>query len=165
MLITVTPATVEPVTLADAKADIRMTHSADDALITRQIASARQTVEMWTGVALAAAVYQQTFGNVRDGVTLPLLPATVASVTQIVDDARVALTEYTTDAVIGRVYFTAADSVVVQFQTVPGNVPAPLLTAILLLVRREYEASPDEQHKLYEAALASAHIYRRNVGL
>jgi hypothetical protein len=165
MLITVTPATVEPVTLAEAKADIRMTHSADDAMIARQITSARQTVEMWTGVALSDAVYQQTFGNVRDCVTLPLLPATVASVTQIVDNVRVALTDFTDDMLIGGVYFARADSVVVEFQTVPGNVPAPLLTAILLLVRREYEAAPDEQHKLYEAALATAHPYRRNLGV
>ena len=165
MLITVTPATVEPVTLLEAKADIRMTHSADDALIARQITAARQLVEMWTGVALAGAVYQQTFGNACDGVTLPLLPATAVSVTQIVDNARVALTDFTDDLVLGRVYFTRADSVVVEFQTVPGNVPAPLLTAILLLVRREYEAAPDEQHKLYEAALATAHPYRRNLGV
>ena len=165
MLITVTPATAEPVTLADVKADIRMTHSADDALISRQITSARELVERWTGVALADAVYQQTYGNACHGVTLPILPAIVDSVTHIVDGVRVPLADYTEDAATGWVGFTRGNSVVVEFEAVPGSVPAPLCTAILLLVRREYEASPNEQQQLYDAALMTAHPYRRILGV
>ncbi len=165
MLITVTAAVAEPVTLVEAKADIRMTHSADDALISRQITAARETVEQWTGRALAAATYQQTYGYACRGVTLPLLPATVVAVTNIEDDVRVPLTGYTQDAILGWVGFTSGDSVVVEFTTAPGEVPQPLKSAILFLVRREYEASPDEQHKLYEAAMLMAWSYRRNLGV
>ena len=165
MLITVTPATTEPVTVEEAKADQRMTHSVDDDLIERQITSARETVEQWTGVALAAATYQQTYGDACHGVTVPLLPATVDAVTQIVDGERVALADYTSDAVIGWVGFPRATSAVVEFTTAPGNVPEALKTAILLLVRREYEADSDEQRKLWEAALATAWPYRRSLGV
>lgn len=166
MLITVTAATVEPVTVEEAKADLRLTHSADDALIARQIASARSTVESWTGLALAAATYQQTFGDTCGPVELPLLPATVGEVTYIDDDARVPFADYTADEIVGLVAFDGSQltSVVVQFTTVPADISEPLKTAILLLVRAEYEAAPDDAEKLRDAALRTAYPYRRNLG-
>lgn len=165
MLITVIPATAEPVSVEEAKADLRMTHSADDDLIARQVSSARSTVEQWTGLALAAATYQQTYGDVYGPVTLPLLPATVDAVTHIDDDERVAVDPFTTDAVLGLVDFDGlSQSVVVEFTAAPGPVPEPLKTAILLLVRAEYEAAPDDAAKLRDAALRTAYPYRRNLG-
>lgn len=166
MLITVTAATVEPVTVAEAKADLRMTHSADDALIGRQITSARSTVEQWTGLALAAATYQQTFGNTCGPIAVPLLPATIDAVTNLVDDIRVPVVGYAVDDVAGFVRAGAyADSLVVEFTTAPGVVPEPLKSAIIMLVRREYEADPNEQQKLWDSALNCAHTYRRNLGV
>lgn len=165
MLITVTAATAEPVTVAEAKADLRMTHSADDALIGRQIASARAIVEQWTGVALAAATYQQTYGDSYGPLELPLLPATVASVTSLTDGVRGVLAGYTVDAVTGRIVSGYGQSLVVEFTTTPGVIPAPLKSAIMLLVRREYEADADEQANLWAAALNCAHMYRRTLGV
>lgn len=164
MLIPVIPATVEPVTLAEAKADLRMTHDADDALISSQIASARATVEGWTGLALAAATYRQTYGDVSAPVGLPLLPAVVDNVTSVTDGVREPVSDYTADDVAG-VVRASGRSVVVEFTTAPTPLLPQLRTAILLLVRREYEASPDEQAKLFDAALATAFQCRRNLGV
>jgi len=165
MLITVTAATVEPVTLAEAKADLRMTHSEDDVLIGRLIASARAIVEQWTGVSLAAATYQQTYGDSYGPLEVPLLPATVSSVTHLTDNVRGVLAGYVADGVTGSIASGYGKSLVVEFTTAPGVIPAPLKSAILLLVRREYEADPDEQGKLWNTALACAHMYRRTLGV
>lgn len=164
MLITVTAATEEPVTLEEAKADLRMTHSSDDGLIERQITSARETVEQWTGWALAAATYKQTYGNVCVA-SLSLLPATIVEVTALEDDVRVATTEYTADEIVGQITFDElALSAVVEFTTDPSPVSETLKSAILLLVRAEYEASPEQAEKIRANALALCYPLRRTLG-
>ena len=47
-----TPPTVEPVSLAEAKAHLRVTHNDDDTYISTLINSARSTVEQFCGIAL-----------------------------------------------------------------------------------------------------------------
>lgn len=47
-----TPPAIEPVTLAEAKAHLRVGDMADDALITTLITAARQVAEQWLGRAL-----------------------------------------------------------------------------------------------------------------
>ncbi|TAA20297.1 head-tail connector protein [Pseudoxanthomonas winnipegensis] len=153
-MLTITPATAEPVTLEQAKADLRMTHDADDGLISRQITSARETVEQWTGLALGDATYTELL---QSGETLQLIPATVQSLTR--DGEAVA---FTNDG-FGRLCF-AGGPAVVTFQGAPQYIPEPLKTAMLLLVRREYEVSIEQQQVAYSAALAMAWPYRRNLG-
>ncbi|GJL97507.1 MAG: hypothetical protein DHS20C06_13240 [Hyphobacterium sp.] len=55
----VTPPTVEPVTLSDAKAFLRIGTDHDDDLILQLIASARQRVEAETGRALISRTYRE----------------------------------------------------------------------------------------------------------
>lgn len=57
-----TPPAAEPVTLAEAKAHLRVSDEADDALIARAIAAARQMAETQTGRAFVT----QGFRLVRD---------------------------------------------------------------------------------------------------
>jgi uncharacterized phiE125 gp8 family phage protein len=51
-LILTSPPAVEPVSLADAKAHLRVTHTDNDAVISALISSARRQVERRTGLAL-----------------------------------------------------------------------------------------------------------------
>lgn len=50
----------EPITLADAKAQLRVDHTGDDPLITGLIATARQAAEARTGRALVTQQWRQT---------------------------------------------------------------------------------------------------------
>ena len=104
MLRLMTAATVEPVSLDEAKAHLRLTDSEEDALIRAYITAAREVVERQTGYALAEATYAWSGEDVEE---IPLLPAQRTSQE-------------------GEKPFV--------FVTHPGPVPAPLRAAILLLV-------------------------------
>lgn len=64
---------IEPVELAEAKAHLYVTHNADDAMIEALIASARETVERHTGLALVDADYAWT----QESAEVPLRPSEV----------------------------------------------------------------------------------------
>lgn len=106
MLRVVTQATVEPVTLDEAKFQLRVDDNDSDALIGALITAAREVVERQTGYALAAASYEWTPEGDRTD-PLPILPGTATS----------AVGEYP-----------------ILFTTSPGVVPAALKAAILLLI-------------------------------
>lgn len=110
MLRTVTAATAEPVSVAEAKQRLSAIHSADDTMIADMIVAARETVERVTGYALAIASYEWTpEGDRRE--PLPIWPGTVTS---------------------------AVGAYPVLFTSAPGPVPGPLRDAILLLVGDMY---------------------------
>lgn len=111
MLTIITAATVEPITLAQAKAHLRVAHDGDDALITAIIAAAREAVELETGRALAVASYEWT-PDCKGQTQLPLTPVTI----------------------------TSADGVLpVAFTTAPAVVPAALISVMLLMIGHLYE--------------------------
>jgi uncharacterized phiE125 gp8 family phage protein len=58
-LILTTPPAVEPVSLAEAKAHLRVTHADDDSYISTLIVSARRCVEMRTGLRLITQTWSQ----------------------------------------------------------------------------------------------------------
>lgn len=55
-----TPPAVEPVTLDEAKAQLRVTYDQEDALIAGLITAARQRIEAELGVALIATAFRET---------------------------------------------------------------------------------------------------------
>lgn len=163
MLSTITPATEEPVTLAEAKAQLRVTHAEDDALIGRLITGAREIVEQQTGRALAVAGYRYT-GTLR---MLPLVPATVTAVEALQSDG----VTWAADADVGydadRNLLTGTTRCQhkVDFTTEPGEIPQALKDAILLRVQANYEANPDEAPKLEQTAYRMAFPWRLNLGV
>jgi uncharacterized phiE125 gp8 family phage protein len=143
MLIVTTAATVEPVTLAEAKAHLRVTHSSDDDLITALIPAAREAVEQATGRALAAAAYRwASEDDINTALRLPLWP--VATVTAVSyedgDGARQTMdpADYTLDGDRSLVTIDEPPDYGVRwsvsFTVAPANVPVAVKHAILLLV-------------------------------
>lgn len=148
-----------PVTLAEAKAHLRVTSGAEDALITALIAAATDHLDGWSGV-LARALVTQTWKlwldewPVDDAIQIPLGPLqSVASVTYLHPDSGVATAvdaaSYVVDTVsadgwvvpaAGFAWPTPKDAInAVEVTFVCGHglaadVPPALKAAILLLV-------------------------------
>lgn len=79
----------EPITLAEAKAHLRVVSTAEDDLITALVMASRQHVESWTGRALLAQTWRLTMDDFPRQSALPIeLPggrATSVSVVKYVD--------------------------------------------------------------------------------
>jgi uncharacterized phiE125 gp8 family phage protein len=73
----------EPITLAEAKAHLRVDISDDDALIATQIAAARQWVEAQTGRALITQSWRLTLDAWPEGDAVSLVRPPVQAVTAI----------------------------------------------------------------------------------
>lgn len=142
MLIVTTAATVEPVTVAEAKAHLRETGTENDTLIGGLITAAREAVEMNTGRALAAAAYRwASEDDIEVLMHLPLWPvATVTAVSyEDADGARqtMAVDDYTLDGDRATVAIVPPDygvNLSVSFTVAPSNIPVALKQSILLLV-------------------------------
>jgi uncharacterized phiE125 gp8 family phage protein len=63
------PPVAEPVTLDEAKAVLRVTDNAEDALIQRLIRAARQRIEAALGLSLITTTYRETLDLWSDGLT------------------------------------------------------------------------------------------------
>lgn len=138
---------VEPVTLVEAKAHLRVFHSSDDALISGQIAAARQYAENFTGRALVIASWRQTL----DWFCTPIRPALwpVSEIDAITyldsDGVRQALdaSAYAFDGDRNTIRPTGSwptgSEVNVDFSTNPQDVPAAIKAAMLLVMADLYE--------------------------
>src|SRR5215213_2973580 len=158
--ILLTPPAVEPVTVADAKAYLRVEHSDDDAVIGALIAGARSHIKAQTRRALIT----QTWRLIRDAwpgdgriavVPSPLQQITAARVyrldgtTQALDPQAFVSDLSATPAIIsflswslpppGRAVAGIEIDVEVGYGSGPSNVPEPLRQAIKLLVAHWYE--------------------------
>jgi uncharacterized phiE125 gp8 family phage protein len=151
--ILVTPPTEEPVTLEMVKAQSRITHTLDDALLLVYIASARDYLEIVTRRQFLAATYQWTGFQQPPG-TLVLDRSPLQSVSEIAvmsgmsvesildpttymilpgtDPAAIALLTPVAATALLRVTFVAGWSM-------PEVMPPSLVQAMLLLVAHWYE--------------------------
>lgn len=117
----ITPPTVEPITLVDAKKHLRVDHSDDDTQINLFITAARSHVERWCGRALITQTWEMTIDAFPGGIlsctptlctrpsaTTPEIKIPLPPLQQIVsikyfnpsgDETTLPDTEYTADTV------------------------------------------------------------------
>lgn len=161
--------TVEPISLAEAKSHLRVTHSTEDLIIAMYVSAAREDIEKWTARALVTQTWELVLDEFpADEIQLPKPP--LQSVTSIkYDDGNgieqtLDVSEYTVDNVSepGWVVptptgwpstFEGINSVRIRFvagylsgnspEDLAAGVPGPLKAAILLQLGRMYENRED----------------------
>ncbi len=160
-----TPPSVEPISLAEAKAHLRVTHADDDIYINTLITAARSTVEQFCGLALL----QQSWSVFHDawpelGVfSLPLAP--VLAITDLLiygeDDVAAVLdpAHYVLDSAsrpcrlvlrqgrnfptLGRRVNGIEIKLNAGFGATADSVPAPIKQALLIIVADWYASRGD----------------------
>ncbi len=144
------PATTEPVGLPTAKAHLRVTEAAEDALIQQYIAAARRLVEHYCARSLAVQPYEALVGGVAgttEPIALPWGPVRAVTLVEAVpvEGDRVPVTGW---AAVGPLVSAPADgwpaapaAVAVAYEAGedPALVEPPLTQAILLLVGQYYD--------------------------
>ena len=145
-----TPPVVEPVTLVEARAHLRLTSEErdDDVYILGLIAAARRTIERRLGITLAATQYRATWPNGGKVLRLPNPPLLVDAerpLSVTVDGTALAGAAYEADADASPATITLDDSttaktVVTYWAGVaPGAaIPPQLRSALLLMVGHLY---------------------------
>ena len=159
---TVAPAEM-PVTLAEAKAHLRVDHDDQDDLITAQIKAATAYLDGYAGIlgrALVTQTWRQDFAGFADRLPLPVSPVIAIVSVSYFDGGNV---QQTLDAGVydlfadargayvtlrpGQVWpvtFHRADAVSITFTAGYGaaaDVPEPIRQAILLIVQRLFDGA------------------------
>lgn len=185
----ITQPAVEPVTLAEAKAQLRVVTSHEDVDIARMIVAAREAAEQYTRRAFVAQVWEAGYERFPDCGVFELAKPSLISVVSVsytddddVEQTLVAGTDYTVDTysepgrVIRRTGVTwptiteAGIRVRVRFMAgfpqgegSPGddteNVPEPIRHAILLHVAEMFE-NRDTAAAMPDACESLLHPYR-----
>jgi uncharacterized phiE125 gp8 family phage protein len=86
---TTTAATVEPVTLAEAKLWLRVDGATDDALITSLIAAARDYCQQYEGRAYVEQTITAYYDDFEDKLTLPMPPVLTVESVKYLDTDKV----------------------------------------------------------------------------
>jgi uncharacterized phiE125 gp8 family phage protein len=157
----VAPPAVEPVTLAETKAHLRVAHADEDALIGSLIASARRQIEARTGLALIEQGWIQFHDDWPGDGVVALAPAPISPIDELAvygdDDVKAVIdpAHYYLDAAShpprlmlrgsrlwarpGRIGNGIAIALSAGFGLAGSAVPEPLRQAILQLVAHWYE--------------------------
>lgn len=174
-----TQPTVEPVSLAEAKAQLALLpdQQDDDELIVGQIAAARRMVERRLGVALAAQQLRARWEPSAEGwlraadgagqpmIRLPVVPVLTGgsyAVAVDVEGVAVSSSTYTVDADAGLIRFSSTPSVLpaatltVTYWAGPaGRIAPQLRSAILLIVAHLYgHREAVAADRMYEVPMA-----------
>lgn len=176
-LILTSPPAVEPVSLAEAKAHLRLDGAAEDVLIGSLILTSRLHIEAALGLALITQGWTLVLDRWpdRDSLSLPLRPVqSIAAVRVLAADGTPALLDpgsYLADtaATPPRLVRTgppwpdperAAGGIEIAFAAgfgpVPASVPEPLRQALLLLVAHWYEHRTPAEAGLAATAVPAA---------
>lgn len=165
----------EPVSLAEAKAHLRVDVTDDDALITAIISAARDSAEMYCNRPWAAASFVETFDSlVGTEIQLTATGVTAVSKVEYLDAAGAAqsiTTGITLDALSGLVTLASAVSgtrVKVYYSAGPATVPASIKQALLLKIGDMYENRAAQQWQaLYvnQATSSLMYPYRVRIGV
>ncbi|WP_421724239.1 head-tail connector protein [Bauldia sp.] len=155
----ITGPALEPVSLADAKAHLRLDTADDDGLLTAAIVAARVHVEAATRRLLIEQAWRLYYDAwPRSVVALPVAPLMSVDKVTVFDAAGapqvVAPEDYTADVVsvparltlatsaptaVGQAFNGIEIDVTAGYGATSVNVPAPLRQAILMLVAHWYE--------------------------
>lgn len=150
----------EPVSLAEARAQLGLAHGDDDALVSTLISAARRVVEARTGLVLMHQHWLCLFDDWPDGGAMALPVAPVAEVEELAvfgeDEAKAVIdpAHYVADLASrparlmlrgsrawprpARVANGIGVKVLAGFGPDPSDVPEPLRQAVLLLVAHFY---------------------------
>ena len=156
-----TPPAIEPVSLATAKAHLKVDHSHEDQLIANLITAARQHVEYETGMVMIDQDWSVYFNHWPENgqLVLPLVPVISISGVYVYGDDDVAsqidAAHYVTDTISrparivlrgsrqwanpGRIINGIEVKLKAGFGATDTDVPADLIEAILLLVAHWFE--------------------------
>lgn len=165
----ITPATTEPVSLAEAKLHLRVTADTDNTLITNLIKTARQHAENYAGRALASQTLELVLDNFPccyvdnspcGYIELPMPPVTSVTSVKYKNSDGIEATWDTAEyifydkepAIITLAFnkswpsFTPYPAGAVKVRYVAGyttNIPEPIRQAMLLLIATLYENRED----------------------
>ncbi len=178
----VTPPTVEPVSVAEVQAHLRVDSDADEDLVAALAIAAREWCEMATGRQFCAATLRtQLSGFPDDGAPIQLPRAPVSAVTGVtyLDGSGASQTLSASDYVLaadlapaeislaaGATWPTTADraaSVTITYTAGyggPAQVPQPLRAAILLHAQILYDRDAKERESLEKARDSLLGLYR-----
>lgn len=132
-------ATVEPITLADAKLHLRVDEDADDILIGALIAAARDYCERETGIALTNQGLEYIIDG-KDAIFLPISPvASVESVVSVLNGVETPMTE-------GADYWVNLDSI-------PASITKARSFDELGVIKINYTTNASEIYPSVRAAL------------
>lgn len=177
--ILITPPSVEPLSLVQAKAWLRIQHADEDDLVAALIVAARQTVERRTRRALLPQTWRLVYDAWPQGdIALPVTPvrsiAAVRVYTSATAAAIVAPTSYMLDLSAddarlrwlaeppapGRTQAAVEIDVVAGYAADATGVPGPLVHAVRLLLARAYESRGDAEEAITPDIAALLAPYR-----
>jgi uncharacterized phiE125 gp8 family phage protein len=158
-LVEAAAATVEPVSVAEAKAHCRVDTTADDALLGSMITTARVYVETRTNRQLNTATFQLYMDSFPATIELPRSPLGAVSSIVYYDSLNVsqtlATTEYTVDSrrepatiapAYGKSWPTTYDipnavciTYTAGYGSAASDVPVPIKQAVLMHVAHQYD--------------------------
>jgi len=129
----------EPVTLAEAKLKIRVSHAIEDAMIARMISSARKIIEDAAGISVITKQVKVWFSNKGGAYQLPYGPIT-SDITLYDDYTGTILTD---KRIIGgnypRITFPQIENMRAEYTVGYTHVPVALKDAILDQLNYMYE--------------------------